>query len=174
MSGFSQARDLLDSASISTDARAAVLAVLQSSEATLPPLTIEERSAWARALLAVADFLLSPAAEPKPESEVSAPPAEKLEEEEEEEFVLTQSEFEVWKQTKAPEQPPVQAEPEPEPEPEVEAEVGEKSEDQVPTEEPAEQETSESATEEPEPAPIEKPPVADDFEDFVIDEVIEE
>jgi hypothetical protein len=148
-----QARSVLDGGAISVEDRSTFLTDLGSTLANGTPLSIstEQRQVWARALISVASFLLDPATEVPP---VVYDP------EEEEEFLLTQSEFETWEKLK--EEAVKQAQPV----------LLEESGPPV-----SEEESSEEGTLELESPPPPPPPPSsgiDDFEDFVIDEVIVE
>jgi hypothetical protein len=156
---FTQARTILDDAEISDDDRASFLENLTSALAdpdkAIIPAPENQRQSWARALLVIVNSLLAPVVEVPSEGD------------EEEEFILTQSEYEIWKslnlkesadvekQNVAPEEPLSEDQP---------------SGNQISTDEPAEDEGSDEKPAEPEPVP--KAPGQDDFEDFVIDAVV--
>jgi hypothetical protein len=152
-----QARALLEGDGISPDDSAAFLAdlttALTGTDAPKLKVAADRRQLWARVLLVVAGFLLGP---PAPET----PPPEKADEEEEE-VLLTLSEFEIWNQIK--EQAKAAAATT------ASAQAAEEQPGPADITPPAESESAEEeeATEAEAPAP----PAADDFEDFVIDEV---
>jgi hypothetical protein len=182
-----QARTVLDNGEISADDRIAFLgaltSALTSSESVDLPIAPAQRPAWARALISIASFLLEPIVETVVEPEPTTT-------DEEEEFLLTQSEFEVWEKVKeqrvtqpeveveepaSSEEPPaevVESEPASESAPEAEPEVQGEPESEPASESAPEPEGEPEVQQEPEAKKV--PAAVDDFEEFVNDEVIEE